>query len=143
LGLFSNPPLEKGRCGGVVKKIFNNTEQKIIRKQLRNSMPLPEVVVWSKLKRRQMRGYKFRRQYSIENFVVDFYCPELKLAIEIDGDSHYSLEAHKYDQNRQVIIESFGIEFLRFTNVEICNNLEGVTVRIEERIKQITSPTPP
>jgi len=88
-------------------------------------------------------GYKFRRQYSVENFVVDFYCPELKLAIEVDGDSHYIEDAKLSDRERQIKIETFGIQFLRFTNREIYENLQEALLRLMERIKQITSPAPP
>ena len=106
-------------------------------------MPLAEVILWGRLRGRQLGGYKFRRQYSVEHFVIDFYCPELKLAIEVDGDSHYTEGAYLSDRERQIRIESFGIHFLRFTNIEIYENLEGVWLKIMEWIKQTTSPTPP
>jgi very-short-patch-repair endonuclease len=114
---------------------------------------LPEIILWGRLKGRQLEGYKFRRQYGVENFVIDFYCPELKLAVEIDGDSHYihphpllGKEGNKgrlSDRERQMRIEIFGIQFLRFTNLEIYENLGGVLAAIVKRIKQITSPSPP
>jgi very-short-patch-repair endonuclease len=53
-------------------------------------MPLAEIILWGRLKGRQLDGYKFRRQSSVEDFIIDFYCPELKLAVEIDGESHYT-----------------------------------------------------
>jgi very-short-patch-repair endonuclease len=73
-----------------------------------------------------MNGFKFRRQYSVNQYVIDFYCPELKLAIEIDGDSHHGYFSEKYDNERQKYIESFGIHFMRFTNEDVCNNIDGV-----------------
>jgi len=94
-------------------KIYNKIEEKLKRKMLRNNMPRAEVVLWSKLKGRGLGGYKFRRQYSVGKFVIDFYCPKLKLAIEVDGDSHYIEGADLCDKERQTIIESFGIENLR------------------------------
>lgn len=106
-------------------------------------MPLAEIILWNNIKGRQLKGYKFRRQYGVEDFVIDFYCPELKLALEVDGDSHYIQDAHLFNKERQNRIETFGIQFLRFTNREIYENLEGVLLKIEERIKEITSPTPP
>ncbi|MBI4743473.1 MAG: endonuclease domain-containing protein [Actinobacteria bacterium] len=106
-------------------------------------MPLAEVILWSRLKSRQLGGYKFRRQYSVEYFVIDFYCPELKLAIEVDGDSHYTEKAGSSDKDRQIKIESFGIKILRFNNKEIYKNLDGVLLKILEQIKQITTPAPP
>lgn len=116
-------------------------------------MPLAEVILWGRLKNRQLEGYKFRRQYSVQDFVIDFYCPELKLAVEVDGDSHYlpphpllSKEGNRgrvSDRERQSRIETFGIRFLRFTNREIYENVDGVLSKIAERMKQTTSPTPP
>ena len=106
-------------------------------------MPLAEVILWSRLKGKQLEGYKFRRQYSIKYFVIDFYSTELRLAIEVDGDSHYVQDAQLADMERQNQIKVFDVQFLRFTNQEIYENLEGVLLKIVERIKQITSPTPP
>jgi very-short-patch-repair endonuclease len=128
---------------GFITKAFNRTNQKIKRKTLRKNLPLAEIILWDRLKGRQLEGYKFRRQYSVEDFVIDFYCPELKLAVEVDGDSHYTEDALLSDRKRQIEIETFGIRFLRFTNREVYENLEGILLKIEERIKQITSPTPP
>jgi very-short-patch-repair endonuclease len=68
---------------------YNKSVMKQRRKALRHSMPNADVILWQHLSRRQMHGYKFRRQYSIDHYVVDFYCPRLKLAIEVDGESHF------------------------------------------------------
>ena len=113
------------------------------RKALRANMPSAEIILRSRLKGRQLGGYKFRRQYSIDAFVLDFYSPELKLAIEVDGDSHYTSDAHFADRERQLYIEAFGIQFLRFTNTELYENLDGVLSKILNGIQQITSPAPP
>jgi very-short-patch-repair endonuclease len=128
---------------GFITKAFNKANQKIKRKTLRKNLPLAEIILWDRLKGRQLEGYKFRRQYSVEDFVIDFYCPELKLAVEVDGDSHYTEDALFSDRKRQIEIETFGIRFRRFSNREIYENVEGVLLKIQERIKQITSPTPP
>lgn len=111
-------------------KIFNKKNETIKRKQLRNRMPLSEVILWSKLKNKQLEGYKFRRQYGIGRYVVDFYCPVVKLAIEIDGDSHFENEVEIYDRDRQANIESVGVSFLRFTNSDVQNNLSSVLEKI-------------
>lgn len=121
-------------------KIYNRAEEKFKRKMLRSNMPQAEIILWSKLKNKGLLGYKFRRQYSIGKFVVDFYCPELKLAVEIDGDSHYIEGSDVYDSERQTVIESYGITFLRFTNEDIYKNLDGVLSSIAGFVK--TSPTP-
>ncbi|MGH3053827.1 MAG: endonuclease domain-containing protein, partial [Gaiellaceae bacterium] len=87
-------------------------------------------------------GTKFRRQYSVDAYVLDFYAPQAKLATEIDGDSHFNADAIEYDQQRTAYLESFGIEVLRFTNLEVFENLAGVLTRIEDvlRARRATSP---
>ena len=99
-------------------------------------MPKAEVILWSRLKGKRLDGYKFRRQFSVAQFVVDFYCPRLKLAIEVDGDSHFSEGSELSDKARQDFIESFGISFLRFTNKEIYGNLDEVLSKIEDFIQK-------
>ena len=116
--------------------VFNNKAYTARRKALRRSLSKAEAVIWLHLSRKQMKGFKFRRQYSVNQYVVDFYCPELKLAIEIDGDSHFNDISEKYDKERQKSIESFGIRFLRFTNIDIYDNIDGVLQTIFEWIKE-------
>ncbi len=116
-------------------RLFNRTAEKEKRRALRNDMPEPEKRIWARLRSRQVNGYKFRRQYSIGKFIVDFYCPEKKLAIEIDGDSHFTQELRPYDAARQKYIESQGIHFLRFTNKDITENVDGVLVHIAASLK--------
>ena len=125
-------------------KVFNKSSERTKRKRLRSNMPLPEVILWSKLRCKGL-GYKFRRQYSVEAFVVDFCCLELRLAIEVDGDSHYTEDAIIRDKERQRIIEHYGFTFLRFTNREVYDNIDGVLAMIMRRIGELTltSPTPP
>ena len=95
-----------------------------------------EVVLWSRLLNRQLGGFKFRRQYGVGPFVVDFYCAKPRLAIEVDGNSHFNPEAEAYDKKRQHYIESFGIQFLRVTNQDVFNNLEEVLWRILEMVSE-------
>lgn len=99
-------------------------------------MTKAEVFLWVQLKNRQVFGYKFRRQYSIGYYVIDFYCPKLKLAIEVDGPSHFTKEAREYDKRREEYIKSFSIRFLRVTNIDVCKNIEGVIDKIIEIIKK-------
>jgi len=119
--------------------LFNKTETKNFRKFLRKNSPTPESIVWSKLKNRQLENTKWRRQYSVGDYIIDFYCPEKKLAIEIDGDSHYHRKAIIQDKEREKYIKSFGIKFLRFTNDQVMRNLDGILNRITENL---TSPLP-
>ena len=99
-------------------------------------MPPAEIILWQRLRNRQVEGYKFRRQYSIGRFVVDFYCSERRLAIEVDGESHFVEGADLRDRERQGIIEDVGIRVLRFTNREVYENLEGVLYKIGEQLRR-------
>ena|SRR3989344_2212612 len=108
------------------EKTFNRKSQVTLRKKLRNNPPIAEVILWRYLKGSQLKGYKFRRQQGIGNYVLDFYCPILNLAIEIDGDSHFNRKADVRDHARQKYIESQGITMIRFTNTEIYKNLDSV-----------------
>ena len=99
-------------------------------------MPEAEVILWSKLKGKQMDGYKFRRQCSVGSYVLDFYCPSRKIAIELDGDSHFSRDAARRDVERQRWVEGFGVHFLRFTNDEVRKNLDDVLTAIEQALAE-------
>lgn len=96
-------------------KLYNKTSELEKRRNLRNNLTPAETKIWAKLRGRQVENCKFRRQYSIGVFVVDFYLPELKLAIEIDGDSHFQPDAIEYDKERQLYLEAKGIGVVRFT----------------------------
>jgi very-short-patch-repair endonuclease len=113
---------------------FNKKESKEKRKLLRNNAPQAEKLLWNHLKKSQIRNQKFRRQYSVDQFIVDFYCPNLKLAIEIDGPSHFKQDYQAYDNERQNYLEAFGITFLRFTNNDVYDNLYGVLLSISDKI---------
>ena len=116
--------------------IYNRSREKSKRKTLRSNMPKAEVILWSKLKTKGLNGYKFRRQYSVGKFVIDFYCPRLKLAIEVDGDSHFSERSEASDKERQDFIESFKISFLRFTNKDVYENVDEVLATVKDRIQK-------
>lgn len=113
---------------------FNQGPEKHKRQNLRNQMPRAEVILWNCLRKRQIEGAKFRRQYSVDYFVLDFYCAELKLAIEVDGLSHDGLEARLYDRERQQHIEGFGIQFLRFKNGQVYRELNAVVEAMRQRV---------
>jgi len=117
-------------------RVFNTNSGKQTRRMLRKSMPEAEVILWSKLRRKQMGGHKFRRQYGVGRYSIDFYCPELKLAIEVDGDSHFADGAAKKDKVRENFIIQFGIRFLRFSNADVRENLDGVLLKIEDVMRR-------
>ena len=107
---------------------------------LRNNMTEAEKIVWDKLKNRKVFNARFRRQHPIRSFIVDFYCHEYKLAIEIDGEIHLKTEVNEYDDGRSHDIEKFGIKILRFTNNEVFTNLNKI---IEEILENIAVFEPP
>lgn len=106
---------------------------KQLARNLRNNSTKSEIILWTYLKGKQVRGYDFHRQKPIGNYIIDFFCNELMLAIEIDGESHYGNE--KKDKIRQQEIEKLGIHFLRFDDSEIFYNLDKVIEIIEKWIE--------
>ncbi len=101
-------------------------------------MPVAERLLWAKLRGKQTGNERFHRQYSIGAYTVDFYCPKVKLAIEIDGDSHYlSSTARRHDAKREAAIEAYGVRLLRFQNVELHQNIQGVLDIIYETVVQL------
>jgi len=113
---------------------YNRKEDRKKRRLLRKNMTEAEKILWAHLRNRQIDGYKFRRQYSVCGYVIDFYSPELKLAIEVDGRYHTEEDQIIHDKKRQFIIESIGIEFLRFTNEEIYSQIAKVIDKIYQKI---------
>ena len=89
-------------------------------------MTYPEILLWNELKQKKLAGYDFDRQRPIDEYIVDFYCKDLSLAIEVDGTDHDSDEVYLKDQLRQQRMEDLGISFLRFTNLEILKERERV-----------------
>ena len=118
--------------------LINRGKQTSTRKYLRNNSTNAEKLLWSKLKGSQVLEYKFRRQQGIGSYIVDFYCPEVKLAIEIDGETHIKPDEVEYDKNRQYEIEELGIQFLRFTNRDVLDNLDGVLQTIGEKLQELS-----
>ena len=105
-------------------------------------MTKAEALLWLRLKNKQVLGYRFLRQYSVDRYVLDFYCPKLRLAIEVDGESHFVEGAEEYDRERQQYIEALGIKFLRFLNTEIYHNLQGVLQAINEKVTELSAQPP-
>ncbi|MFA4872266.1 MAG: endonuclease domain-containing protein, partial [Patescibacteria group bacterium] len=114
-------------------KLYNRKDSESIRRNLRNNQTSSEKILWNKIRRNQVNGYHFRRQYGFGKYVVDFYCRDLRLVIEVDGANHFFNEkSTKYDIQRQKFIESLKIRFLRFTTTDIYHNLNGVMETIYE-----------
>ncbi len=114
-----------------MRKVHNLINRKQIRRKLRNSATPQEVILWSRLKNKGL-GYKFRRQHSIGKYIVDFYCPEKRLVIEIDGSQHINSE---YDAKRDQYLKDLGFKVLRFWDNDVNNNLEGVLLKIIDNLQ--------
>jgi len=125
-----------------MRKLFNSTAQKIKRQFLRNRPTNAEKILWYHLRGNNLGGYKFRRQQGIGPYIVDFYCPAVKLVVELDGDSHYQDGAARRDTERQKFIEAQSIKVLRFTDNDIRENLSDLLDIILKELKNRTTPNP-
>ena len=94
-----------------------------------------EIILWSKIRMKQLNNCQFYRQKIIGNYIVDFFCPKYHLIIEVDGGQHYSDEMLNADRDRDETLRSMGLTVLRFTNVDIFKNIEGVVTRIIESLE--------
>ena len=123
-------------------KLNNLSYLKEQRKALRNESTPAEIALWQMLKGKNT-GYKFRRQHSIGNYILDFYCSAVHLAVELDGDVHNSFEAEEYDEKRtQYLYNTEKIRVLRFENKDVFDNPTGVLREITEAIQNVSISPP-
>lgn len=118
-------------------RIYNKLDNKEFRKYLRKNLTPQEIKIWNLVRNHKILGLKFFRQYGIDRYTVDFYCPRMRLVIEADGGQHNTPEGRKNDLVRSGYFAELHIKVLRFWNSEIDGNIEGVNQRIYETIKQI------
>jgi very-short-patch-repair endonuclease len=112
---------------------FNANQTTIdLAKELRRNMTPSEKVLWQGLRSHKIAGFKFRRQHPIKYYIADFYCHEARLVIEVDGPIHDRIDRREHDQQRNGVMEDFGIMILRFSNEEIMYHLMEVLKKIEE-----------
>ncbi len=116
-------------------RINNLAKYKGRRRKLRNNMTPAEIKLWCILKGKDFTNYKFRRQHGIGPYIVDFYCPQLRLIIELDGSQHLEPKSIVYDKKRTQYFNSLNIKVIRFLNNEILGNIAGVIMKIEDDIK--------
>lgn len=114
--------------------IIYKPKLKSIARTLRKNMTLSEILLWQQIKGKQFLGFDFHRQKPILDYVVDFYCPKLKLVIEIDGDTHIGKEQE--DKVRQERIEALGLHVLRYSDLEVKTNMDGILMHIKEWIEE-------
>ncbi len=135
----NSPPSKGGvaplrRRGGCNTLTSNNSKQNVnnlpklksFRKELRNNLTSAEAKLWKVLRNKNFEGRKFRRQHSVGNYILDFYCPSEKLAIELDGEVHFGDKARVYDRERRLFLEYFGIKVLRFENRIVFEELHWI-----------------
>ena len=106
-------------------KVFDKESTKIKRRILKKEMTNAELILWEKLRRDQL-GVRFKRQYGIGEYIVDFYCSKLKLVIEVDGSRHFTENGLEYDRIREEFMKGLGIKTIRFENKEVEEDIEGV-----------------
>ncbi len=113
-----------------------NPDLKPKAKKLRQNMTFSEILLWNRIKARQLMGFQFNRQRPIDNYIVDFYCKDLMLAIEVDGASHDAVDVQKYDGRRQKRLEKLGVRFLRFDDLDVKKNIDDVVMTIQLWIEE-------
>nr|WP_315145692.1 endonuclease domain-containing protein [uncultured Flavobacterium sp.] len=124
------------------KIIPYNPKLKEYARKLRNDSTKTEIFLWLKLKGKQMYGYDFHRQKPIDNYILDFFCYELMLGIEVDGYSHQFLEVYNKDGIKEKRMNDFGITVLRFSDEQVLNEMENVLRAIESYIFEFERHTP-
>ena len=129
-------------------KDFENAERRIARytsraiyrdmkeraRFMRRHPTLSEAILWKRLRKRQVKGFQFRRQHPIVRFIVDFYCAEAKLVIEVDGSAHDQPGHDEYDAERQNFLEALGLRVLRFSDSKVVTETEDVLRKIADAV---------
>jgi very-short-patch-repair endonuclease len=116
-----------------MKHLRNDPALKQRRQDLRMNQTEAERTLWKHLRDKQVHGLKFFRQYSIGPYIVDFYCPQLKLAIELDGGQHNGDSAREYDEARSAYLQAQGIEVMRFWNHDVLNQTKSVLRKVFDK----------
>jgi len=117
--------------------LFNLQTNKKNRKFLRKNMTRAEVILWKELRRKNL-GFKFRRQFGVGSYILDFYCPQLRFALELDGDVHTFEPAQKKDKIRQKFLERNGLYVKRYWNSDILYSLDSVVENIYNTCIQLS-----
>ena len=125
------------------RKIISYTPNlKELARQLRNNSTKAEIILWQKLKRKQMYGYDFHRQKPVDNYRIDFFCHELMLGIEVDGYSHQIIEVFNKDVKKEGVMNMLGIHILRFSDEQVLKDTDNVIRAIEWYIANFEEHTP-
>ena len=112
-------------------EIFSNA------KELRRKMTEAEDKLWSALRNKRLNGFKFRRQHPINKFVADFYCHEVRLIVEVDGEVHDEIDRKEHDELRTYVLKEFDVTVIRFSNQEVLKSLDMVLNLINLKVQQL------
>jgi very-short-patch-repair endonuclease len=123
--------------------IHNVTSANAQRKELRGSLTSAEAFLWKHVKNSQLEGKKFRRQHSIGPYIVDFFCPEHRLAIELDGAGHMTEIGAEKDAERSEFLKRFHVTVIRLENTAVFENTEAVLEEIRSHLKRLSEGTTP
>ena len=115
----------------IISNRRNQLDQKLLRQTLRNNATPAEACLWKELKGKQVNGLKFRRQFGFGPYVLDFYCPEIRLCIELDGEVHKSYDTEMYDIARTEFLQKNNVEVMRFDNDVVFRNTDGIVEEIK------------
>ncbi len=126
-----------------MNKIYYNPKLKELARQLRNNSTKSEIKLWGHLKGKQLNGYDFHRQKPIDNYIIDFFCSKLKIAIELDGYTHGFEEVFQKDKVKMQRLNELGITVLRFKDEDVSNNIEGVLENIKDLLQRKNTPLNP
>lgn len=118
--------------------MYNDQLQKFRRRQLRKNPTEAEKILWQEVRGKKIGNLRFHRQYSIGPYILDFFCPTVRLAVELDGAQH--LDSHDYDQERENFLKNENITTLRFWNDEVVKNLPSVLEKITEAQRSLLPP---
>ena len=114
-----------------------NKNLKLHSRHLRENMTDAERYLWKTLRMKQLKGYQFYRQKPIGDYIVDFWCPKAKLVVEVDGGQHFSSQTTDNDRIRDKYLSSLGMRVLRFNNIEVLKNIDGVIEKILENMSDV------
>jgi very-short-patch-repair endonuclease len=116
-------------------KTHDPPQSKDNRRTLRKNLTTAEAFLWNHLKTKKLDGRKFRRQHGIKQYIIDFYCAEESLIIELDGEVHNNPKAKEYDTKRTAVLNALGLKVIRFENKMVFENLPSVLMEIRDNFK--------